>query len=425
MKADSLTRPRLDRRLAARTPEGAEFVQLCEDHSAAFAPRAERHDREGTFGFESWEELRASGALRACIPTELGGLGVTSLHDIAVGISRLAEGDASMAIGANMHLALPWGITRSWLAARTSGDAHAEQQLASTLSIFGTAVFSGPNTEPANSCGIRPATTATRTDGGYLINGRKSFGTNAPLADVFGFWVTITDPGGEPSRMATAIVPRGTIGMTIHDDWDALGMRASGSCSVVFEQCLIPDTLVREIGIVGHWDPAFVHSLVGITFPLVGTFLGIAEAALRLGRQHVKTKRKGPSNTLLAERHGIQQLIAEAEIELAAARAALSRTGRLIDDLYATAHAEEVTEADSHELLVDFQCTNVIVKRAAVQVVDKVMNAVGGSSYMSGHPLARHWRDVRAGSFMQPFTPVEAYRYIASIALGLPPALDG
>ena len=424
MTTNTLVSPRVNRRLRARTPEGAAFVQLCEDHAIAFAPRADRHDREGSFGFENWEELRAGGALRACIPAELGGLGVTSLHDVAVGISRLAEGDASMAIGANMHLTLPWGFTRHWQAARSRGDAEGEQRWASRLAMFGAAIFAGPNTEPANNCGLQPATTATRTDGGYLINGRKIFGTNTPVADVFGFWVTLTDPSGGAARIASALVPRGTPGMTILDDWDALGMRASGSCSLVFDQCLIPETMVREIGVAGQWDPAFVLSLIGIAFPLVGTFLGIAETALDLGRRHVMTKRKGPSNTLLAERHGIQQLIAEAEIELPAARAALARTGTLIDDLYGAVHPEDITDDDSQQVLADFQCTNTIVKRSAVGVVDRVMNAVGGSSYLTGHPLARHWRDVRAGTFMQPFSPVEAYRYIATVALGLPPALD-
>lgn len=418
------TRPVASRKLMANSNEGAAFVELCERHASAFAARAADHDRVGRFGFENWDELKASGALKACIPAELGGIGVTSIHDVAVGISRLAEGDASMAIGANMHLSLPWGFTRHWLAAREKGDAETEARWSMALQLFASAVFSGPNTEPSNNVGLLPATLAAPIEGGYLINGRKIFGTNAPVADVFGFWVSIPDAEGGTPLMGTVMVPKGTPGMTVHDDWDALGMRASGSCSISFEDCFIPPAMVNLLGPCGHWNPDFILSLFAITYPLVATFVGIAEAALDTARGQVTTKRKGPSNTLLADRHGIQQLIAEAEIELAAARACLARTGGLIDDYFGGHHPEEATEQDLHQLMVDFQCTNVVVKRAAVAVVDKAMSAVGGSSYMASSSLARHWRDVRAGSFMQPFTPVEAYRYIASVVLGRDPAFD-
>lgn len=414
----------VQRRLSAKTAEGALFVELCEKHATAFAERAGEHDRLGSFGFANWEELKASGALRACIPTELGGLGVTSIHDVAVGISRLAEGDASMAIGANMHLTLPWAFTRHWMEARDKGQADAEARWAMTLQVFGSAVFAGPNTEPSNSVGLQPATVATPTDGGYLVNGRKIFGTNAPVADVLGAWVCVPDPDGGPPTMATVTVPRNARGVTIHDDWDALGMRASGSCSVTFQDCFVPDSMLSPIGTCGHWPVNLLLFLTALAFPLVATFVGIAEAALDQARAQVTTKRKGPTGRLLADRSGVQQLVAEAEVELAAARACLERSANLIDEYFTGRHPGDASEADLHQLMTDFQCTNLVVKRAAVAVVDRAMNAVGGSSYMSSSPLSRHWRDVRAGSFMQPFTPVEAYHYIASVALGQEPAVE-
>lgn len=412
------------RKLSPVTDEGARFVRLCEEHAAVFATRAGEHDRAGSFGFENWEDLKASGALRACIPAELGGLGVMSLHDLAVGISRLAQGDASMAIGANMHMSLPWGFTRHWLAARARGDVDAEGQWGATLQVFGTMVFCGPNTEPGNNVGILPATTAKPVEGGYLVTGRKIFGTNAPVADIFGFWVSLPDDGTGRPMMASATVPRGTAGMTVHDDWDALGMRASGSCSVSFEDCFIPAGFVRTVGVSGEWGADFLMSLLAIAFPLVATFVGIAEAALDEAKTNVVTRRRGPSECFLGDRHGIQQLIAEAEVELSAARACLVRAGRLIDDYYAVHHPEQASEADLHQLMVEFQCANVVVKRGAIAVIDKTMTAVGGSSYGASSPLARHWRDVRAGAFMQPFSPVEAFRYIASVALGREPLID-
>src|SRR5262245_18142779 len=91
--------------LTATTPEGQRFVSLAETHARMFAARADAHDRAGTFPFENFDELRASGFMAAGVPKEYGGLGVESLHDLMVGMSRLGRGDASTAIAANMHIA--------------------------------------------------------------------------------------------------------------------------------------------------------------------------------------------------------------------------------------------------------------------------------------------------------------------------------
>ena len=62
-----------------------------------------------------------------------------------------------------------------------------------------------------------------------------------------------------------------------------------------------------------------------------------------------------------------------------------------------------------------------IVNTNAIDVVSKAMNIVGGSAFMAGHPLSRLYRDVRAGPFMQPFSPTDAREYIGKVALGIYP----
>src|SRR4051794_8070386 len=90
--------------LLPTTEPGRRFVALAENHAIEFAARAERHDREGSFPFENFEDMRSSGFLAGVVPREHGGLGVDSLYDLMVGMSRLARGDASTAIAANMHI---------------------------------------------------------------------------------------------------------------------------------------------------------------------------------------------------------------------------------------------------------------------------------------------------------------------------------
>ena len=108
--------------LQATTEPGVRLVSLAETLAEDFATRAGVHDKEGSYPFESIEALRGRGYFVAPIPEEYGGLGVTSVHDVVVASSRLARGDASVAIGVNMHLTVLRAIVRRWQIARAAGN---------------------------------------------------------------------------------------------------------------------------------------------------------------------------------------------------------------------------------------------------------------------------------------------------------------
>src|SRR4051812_4754895 len=90
--------------LTANTAPGARLVAIAEQLSERLASRAAEHDLEGTYPFAAIAQLKAAGYFAAPVPVDLGGLGVSSAHDLVVASSRLARGDASVAIGVNMHL---------------------------------------------------------------------------------------------------------------------------------------------------------------------------------------------------------------------------------------------------------------------------------------------------------------------------------
>jgi alkylation response protein AidB-like acyl-CoA dehydrogenase len=104
--------------------------------------------------------------------------------------------------------------------------------------------------------------------------------------------------------------------MDIRNNWDALGMRGSGSHDIVFQDCFVPDTALRDDGPWGEWTERFMSGNMAFNMGLVGAFLGIAEAARDPIVELVTTRRKGLSGRLLAERAPIQHLIAEIEIDL-------------------------------------------------------------------------------------------------------------
>jgi alkylation response protein AidB-like acyl-CoA dehydrogenase len=410
--------------LVADTVAGREITALAEEHAEVFAQRADKHDRAGSFPFENFQEMQASSFLAATVPTEFGGLGVTSVHDVMVAISRLARGDASTAIAANMHITGVLGMVHVLRRVRAEGDEGAEGALADLLSRAGSgsAVMCFPLTEQGTDQ-TAPQTEATPRENGYVLNGRKVFGTLSPAAQVFFPSVRVPKPGGG-YLSATAVVPRDTPGLRIEDNWDALGMCASGSNDVTFTDCFIPaGQLFAPSDTYGTVAPGYVASALTVNVPLVASFLGIAEAA-RTHAARAAERRKGPRARRLADRSSIQQLMAGIDVDLAVCRALMDRTGRLVDAFLARDESDVPEVGALHELMKEAQCAKYVVNRTSVDVVDRAMTVCGGGAYLTGHPLARLYRDARAGAFMQPFSPHEALEYIGKVGLGLEPVLD-
>ena len=231
--------------LTAHTEPGRRLVSLAEALLDELATRAPRHDRDGSYPFESIDALKCVGYFAAPIPAELGGLGVCSAHDLVVASSRLARADASVAIGVNMHLAAVLNMERRRRAAVAAGDDRRARAFAATLAgIAGNGVvLAAAISEPGQDL-TRPATVALRTDSGWRIDGRKVFCTMSPAATDLYVAVTHADGDGD-ERYAYAMVPAGAPGVVVYDDWDALGMRASGSNSISFEGVELPERAVR------------------------------------------------------------------------------------------------------------------------------------------------------------------------------------
>jgi alkylation response protein AidB-like acyl-CoA dehydrogenase len=405
------------------TEAGKRFVELAEEHAADFATRADQHDREGSFPFENFEAMKQSGFLTATVPEEFGGLGLNSIHDLGVGLNRLGRGDGSTAIAATMHLTFALIGFRILRSAREAGDDQLAALASGVLKPLGSGIIAmGNATEPGTD--IRhPLTEATRVDGGWSISGRKIFGTLSPLANLFFVTARTRQPDGT-YLSGFALVPRGAPGQEIKDNWDALGMRASGSNDIVYENCIVPENLFVVGGAWGEQsEQGLIMSTAG-TYPLAATFVGIAEAARDIVVEMARTRRKAPSGRLIAERPTIQHFVAEMDVDLAICRAMLDRSGKLLDAYLCDRPVAEVTMDQLHQLNKDYQCTKLVTNGKAIEVVDRALTVSGGAGYMSANPLSRLYRDVRAGPFMQAFSPNEAYEYIGKVALGLDPTLE-
>jgi alkylation response protein AidB-like acyl-CoA dehydrogenase len=387
--------------LTATTDAGARLVRLAETLAEELASRAAVHDREASFPHESIDAVQRAGYFTAPIPAEHGGLGVTSIHDVVVASSRLARGDASVAIGVNMHLAVLITIVRRWQAAVAAGDERRAKAFGSSMAeIARDGVIMAAAISERGQDLTRPSTTATRTETGWRIDGRKAFCTMSPAATVLQTAVTFVDDAGA-ERYGYAPVPADAPGVFVHDDWDALGMRASGSHSVTFDGVELPSRALRGGFLAGDADAYMDRNLVA----------GLLHASASLGIAESAAASALPSRGEPDARARV--LVAENAIELGAARATLSRAASLVDS----------SAMETVALFAETQAAKAFVNEAAARIVDRGLALSGGAGYLNGHPLARAYRDVRAGSFMHPLGANRAYEFIGDVALGREHAL--
>jgi alkylation response protein AidB-like acyl-CoA dehydrogenase len=400
--------------LTAMTAPGERLVALAEALADEIGPRAAAHDRDGSFPFASFAAVKRSGYLTAPIPEELGGLGVASVHDVVVASSRLARGDAALTLGVNMHLAYLLNVVRRYRIALAAGDERRTGAFARSLEQIASegTVFAAAGSEPAQDL-TRPATTATRTADGWTVSGRKIFCTMSPAADVLYTAVTYSDDRGR-ERYGYAMIPRETPGVVVHDDWDALGMRASGSHSVSFEDVRLPAHALRGGFPAGdaveymerNLDAGLLHAAAA---------LGIAESAHEGVAGGLGRRRELDPRT--------QMLAAENVVELSACRAVFARAGALIDEHQARNPTATGTAAELTGLFAEVQGAKAFVGDAAVRIVDRALALSGGAGYLNGSPLARAYRDVRATAFMHPLGANRAYAFLGELAAGREPSL--
>src|SRR5918911_1581871 len=112
--------------LRARIPAGAVLVACAERLADDLAAGAAARHRERSYPFAGIRLLQRAGYFGAPVPDELGGIGVGSVHDTVVASSRLARGDASLAIGVNMHLVVVLNVARRWRMSRAGGKPRPE-----------------------------------------------------------------------------------------------------------------------------------------------------------------------------------------------------------------------------------------------------------------------------------------------------------
>ena len=400
--------------LHPKTEAGRRFVAAATDLMPALREAAPIADRDATMSAPTFRTLQDVGIAAACVPEELGGWGLTSVYDWMLGIRALAQGDGAAAIAINMHLAVTRGMAQAYGTSGSRADSGAAVPLravaAGEMLICATATERGTDN-------LHPFTEATADEDGWLINGHKMFVTMSPLATHLAMNLRLRDEGGD--FLATTMLPIDAPGLIPQDDWDALGMRGSGSQSIKFEDVRARAGTVRKLGRWGEWSTSVLINRTLGNLTLVAAFLGIAEHARELALQSLTTQKK--LGRPVRDNAGVQQSVGELEIELTQCRGTLAQAGSGVDEWLSNAVEQPPTLEQAHELMQSYQAAKWVVNRGAIAIVDKAMDLAGGSGFMTSNALSQLYRDVRAGPFMQPHAAVDIRRYVGQVALGIYP----
>ncbi|RKN74143.1 acyl-CoA dehydrogenase family protein [Paenibacillus ginsengarvi] len=361
---------------AIRSEKEAELAATCDRLAAVFAERAPKHDREGSFPFDNFADLREAGYLNLTVPREYGG-DEASLHELVLGQERLARGDGSTALAVGWHVGIMLQLrgTRSWPEPLYADFCREVVQDGAMINSFASEPATG-----SPSRGGKPETTATRTDGGWLISGRKTYSTLSPILQHF----TVKAGIAGEEKIGEFLVRKGP-GVSIEETWDTLGMRATGSHDVILDSVFVPD----EHHISG--SAAFADKRPddgGWLLHIPACYIGIAWAARDFALRYAKSYQPNSLAAPISELPHIQRQIGQIEAELITARTLL----------YAVADRwDESTAAGRLRLKQELGLAKYTATNAALSVVDGAMRIVGGASLSRKLPLERMYRDVRAG----------------------------
>jgi len=375
---------------------------LSDDLLETIRSRAAGYDRDNAFFTEDLDDLRAAGYLTALVPKELGGLGLT-LREVVHEQVRLAGAAPATALAVNMHLV--WtGVAKTML---DRGDQALEFVLRETAAgeVYALAI-----SEAGNDLVLFGSTTdaAPQPDGSYEFTGTKIFTSLSPAWTRLGlFGLDSTSP--DAPKLVHAVVARDAPGITVVEDWDTLGMRASQSNSTRLERVRAePTRIIRRLDPGPNPDLLIFAIFANFEILLSAVYTGIGRRALELAVKNA-TKRTsaradGASKALDPD---VRWKIADAAIAFDAIPPQLDAIAGDVDD--------RVDRGDEwFRALVGLKTR---ATQTAQFVVDQAVRVSGGATYFTGNELGRLYRDVLAGGF-HPSNEDSAHATVATALLG-------
>ena len=363
-------------------PKNSDPVERALVLAPRFAARAGLHDREASFPFENFKEVSEAGLLALTVPAALGG-GGAGAREAARVLGIFAKADPSTALVLSMHY-----IQHLVMARSQRWPVRLARKLAKET-VEGVALINALRVEPELGSPARgglPATIARRTETGWRLTGRKIYSTGAPILKWYAVWAKTDEP---EIRVGLFLVPAGLPGSRIEETWDHLGLRASGSHDVIFEDVAFPLDYEIDVRKPEEWaTPDFTQGILSAIL-VSSIYDGVARAARDWLVQFLKERVPANLGAPLASLPRAQEILGAIEARLAV-------NARLIDSFagdFDDGVLLDATEASAIKLTV----TN-----NAVAAVEDALSLSSNHGLTRANPLERHYRDVLCGRVHTP-----------------------
>jgi alkylation response protein AidB-like acyl-CoA dehydrogenase len=349
--------------------------------SLAFAANAARYDREAGFPADNIAYLRQAGLLALTVPKRYGG-GGAGLLDTSHVLGVLAEGCASTTLILAMQLFKQAALTRTnlWpehVQARISAEAVEQGALINSLRVE-------PELGSPTRGGL-PATTIRRTPDGWKLSGHKIFATGAPGLRWMDVWARTED---DPAHVGHVLVRGDAPGIRIVETWDHIGMRATCSHDVLFENVPVANEHVAVRPLV-EWQHADLAQAAWNAAGMAAIYTGIARAARDWVVDFLRRRVPSGLGAPLATLPRAQEKVGEIEM-------LLSANARLIGSVASETDYGSPTSATESALIKTMAIEN------AIRAVELAASLAGNHAHARANPIERHIRDVRSGRVQAP-----------------------
>ena len=378
-KADMTTSPAADWKKAVGTL------------GSVFAERAAAYDGADTFVAENYTNLRASRLFSALVPKELGGGGL-SYSEVCGLIRGFGRACGSTALAFSMHQHLI--ATALW----NYRHGKPGEALLRTVAEGERVLVSTGATDWLSSSGV-----LERCEGGYRVTAKKPFASACVAGDLLITSGQYDDPtaGHQVLHFSVSLTAEG---VRIDHVWETMGMRGTGSHTVVLDNVFIPEQAITLCRPCGKYHPVW-DVILTVALPLIcAVYVGIAEAAAEKAWAIAASKGDDGVNALV---------IGEMQTELTTAQIAL-------ESMIANVNELDVEPGVQHANCALIRKT--IVAEAAKRTADKALEATGGAGYFRRLGLERILRDAQAAQF-HPLPAKKQHRFTGRLAMGLDPTV--
>jgi alkylation response protein AidB-like acyl-CoA dehydrogenase len=352
------------------TSEQQQVRQTVQDFAAGeIAPHVKEWDRNATFPAEILPRLGELGLMGTIFPEKYGGGGMGYI-EYATAVEELARVDGSIALIVAAHTSL---CTNHIFLHGT--EAQREKFVPGLASGKKLGCWSLTEPEAGSDAG-GTRTMAERSEHGWVLNGIKTFTTNGSYADVC-VAMAVSSPGAGHHGISAFVIEKGTPGFRAGHRENKLGMCASDTAEVIFEDCKLPPE--NLLGQEGHGFIDSLKVLDGGRISIAALAVGIAQGAFDAALAYSQQRRQ--FGRAISEFQGIQWKLADMATEIQAARLLTYNAARLKDE------GNSVTREAS--------MAKLFASETAVRVSGEALQIHGGYGFLKDYPVEKFYRDAR------------------------------